>query len=64
MILSKIRLCPSVTTTQLAEELEISKRSVQRYIATLTVAGEWIDYDRRLREWKLTEGKSVLWGDW
>lgn len=63
-ILSKIRLCPGVTTTQLAEELEISKRSVQRYIATLTCAGEWIEYDRTSRGWKLTEGKSVLWGDW
>lgn len=60
-ILSKIRLCPGTTTTQLAEELEISKRSVQRYIATLSAAGEWIEYDRTSRGWKLTEGKSVLW---
>ena len=26
-------------------------------------AGEWIEYDRTLRGWNLTEGKSVLWGD-
>lgn len=64
MILSKIRCCPGITTIQLSEELEISQRSVQRYIATLTAAGEWIEYDRNLKGWKLTDGKSVLWGDW
>lgn len=63
MILSHIRLYPGTTTEQLAKRLEISKRSVQRYIETLRVAGEWIEYDRTLRGWKLTEGKSVLWGD-
>lgn len=63
MILSHIRLYPGTTTEQLAKRLEISNRSVQRYIETLRVAGEWIEYDRTLRGWKLTEGKSVLWGD-
>ena len=64
VILSKIRCCPGITTVQLSEEPEISQRSVQRYIATLTAAGEWIEYDKILRGWKLTDGKSVLWGDW
>lgn len=64
VILGKIRHCPGITTVQLSEELEISQRSVQRYIATLTAAGEWIEYDRNLKGWKLTNGKSVLWGDW
>lgn len=63
MILSQIRIYPGTTTEQLAKRLEISRRSVQRYIETLRVAGEWIEYDRTLRGWKLTEGKSVLWGD-
>ena len=63
MILSQIRLYPGTTTEQLAKRLKISKRSVQRYIETLRVAGEWIEYDRTLRGWKLTEGKSVLLGD-
>ena len=63
MILSQIRLYPGTTTEQLAKRLEISRRSVQRYIETLRVAGEWIEYGRTLRGWKLTEGKSVLWGD-
>lgn len=60
MILSKIRCCHGITTVRLSEELEMSRRSVQRYIATLTAAGEWIEYHRNLKGWKLTEGKSVL----
>ena len=46
VILSKIRCCPGITTVQLSEELDISQRSVQRYIAILTAAGEWIEYDK------------------
>lgn len=64
MILSQIRLYPGITTAQLAKKLEISQRSVQRYIETLRVVGEWIEYDRNLKGWKLTDGKSILWGDW
>lgn len=64
MILSQIRLYPGITTAQLAKKIEISQRSVQRYIETLRVVGEWIEYDRNLKGWKLTDGKSVLWGDW
>lgn len=37
------------TTVQIAKNLEISQRSVQRYIETLRVAGEWIEYDRTLK---------------
>ena len=64
VILSEIRRHPGVTSAQLADKLEISLRSVQRYIETLRVAGEWIEYDNSIKGWKLTEGKSVLWGDW
>ena len=39
VILSKIRCCPGITIVLLSEELEISQRSVQRYIAILTAAG-------------------------
>lgn len=63
VILSEIRKHPGTTTAQLAEKLEISQRSVQRYIETLRVAGEWIEYDTSLKGWKLTDGVSVLWGD-
>jgi len=63
-ILYLIRARPGVTSRQLADELELSTRSVQRYIETLRVAGEWIDYDAKTRGWKLGYGgKSVLWDD-
>lgn len=63
-ILSAIRSQPGVTTRQLAEKLEISTRSVQRYIETLRVAGEWIEYDAKTRGWRLGYGgKSILWDD-
>lgn len=63
LILSQIRLSPGVTTAQLAERLGLSNRSIQRYIESLRVAGEWIEYDRNLKGWTLTDGKSILWGD-
>ena len=62
-ILSLIRKQPYITSAELAEKLELSQRSVQRYIETLRVAGEWIEYNPEKRGWMLSEGKSVLWGD-
>ena len=41
-ILAMIRQHPGITTQKLADELELSIRSVQRYIAALQAAGEWI----------------------
>ena len=38
-------------------------RSVQRYIAALQATGEWIEYDRAVRGWKLFHGVSILYGD-
>ena len=58
------KMLPDKKSVLLSEELEISQRSVQRYIATLKAAGEWIEYDKILKGWKLTDRKSVLWGDW
>ena len=63
MILSQIRNKPFVTTKELSDKLELSERTIQRYIETLRVAGEWIEYDTSKRGWKLTDGKSILWGD-
>jgi len=63
MLLSLIRKKPYVTTKELAEKLELSERTVQRYIETLRIAGEWIEYDVSHRGWMLQEGKSILWGD-
>lgn len=63
MILSMIRKHPYITSAELAERLELSQRSIQRYIETLRVAGEWIEYNTEKRGWMLSAGKSVLWGD-
>ena len=62
-ILSLIRQRPYITSAQLAKKLEMSQRSVQRYIETLRVAGEWIEYDTEKKGWTLQAGKSVLLGD-
>lgn len=63
-ILCEIRSRPGVTTRQLAEKFELSPRSVQRYVETLRVAGEWIEYDARTRGWRLGYGgRSILLDD-
>ena len=62
-ILSLLRKKKYITTKDLAERLDCSERTVQRYIETLRVAGESIDYDVSHKAWQLTEGKSILWGD-
>lgn len=62
-ILSMIRSRPGITTKKLAEEIELPIRNVQRYIAALQAAGEWIEYDRTLRGWKLFHGVSALFGE-
>lgn len=62
-VLSAIKKTPGISTRESAEKLEVSERSVQRYIETLRIAGEWIEYDTALKGWKLSVGKSVLWDD-
>lgn len=63
IILSQIRNKAFVTTKELAEKLELSERTIQRYIETLRVAGEWIEYDTSRKGWSLCDGKSILWED-
>lgn len=63
LILSEIRKHPGITSQKLAEHCEKSNRTIQRYIAALRSAGEFIEYDQAIKGWKLFEGKSVLWGD-
>ena len=63
LILSIIRKKPGVSTKTLSEELRLPVRSVQRYIGALQAAGEWIEYDRTRKGWKLFQGISVLFGD-
>lgn len=60
-ILSMINKHPGIKTSAIAEELEISSRSVQRYIETLRIAGEFIEYDKQLKGWVLSTGTPVLW---
>ena len=63
LILSIIRKKPGVTTSELSEEVGLPIRSVQRYIAALQATGEWIEYDRKMKGWKLSYGVSMLFGD-
>ena len=62
-ILSLIRKRPGISTQTLTELTELSLRNVQRYISALQATGEWIEYDRSLRGWKLFQGFSILYGD-
>lgn len=62
-ILSLIRRTPGIKTQEIADITEIQPRTVQRYIASLQAAGEWIEYDRSLKGWALQHGVSVLFGD-
>lgn len=62
-ILAKIRSHPGVTTQELADDVELPIRSVQRYISALQATGEWIEYDRTIKGWKLFHGTSILFGD-
>lgn len=63
MVLSLIRSCPGIKTKEIVDKLEMSTRTVQRYIATLQAAGEWIEYDYKKKGWYLQYGISVLFGD-
>lgn len=60
-VLSEIKRCPGISSSQLAEKLECSVRTAQRNIESLRVAGEWIEYDAAARGWYLPEGRSFLY---
>jgi len=62
-ILSLIRSRPGIRTQELAQELELESRTVQRYIAALQATGEWIQYNAAKRGWELFDGVSILFGD-
>lgn len=63
-ILSLIRNKPGIKTSEIIEKTELPQRTVQRYIKSLQVAGEHIEYDYKLKGWKLSFGKSILFGDY
>ena len=60
LIMKLIRSRPGIRTQELVEELELSTRTVQRYISTLQAAGEWIAYDHTKKGWYLQDGMSPL----
>lgn len=62
-ILALIRSHPGISTQKLTELTELPLRSVQRYIAVLQATGEWIEYDRALKGWKLFHGISILYSE-
>lgn len=63
-ILSLIRSHPGIRTQELVDELELSTRTVQRYISTLQTAGEWISYDHTKKGWYLQDGVSIFFGNY
>jgi len=63
MILRKIHEHPGISTRTLSDNLEINPRSVQKYINSLKMAGEFIEYDMSQKGWKLFTGRSILLGD-
>ena len=63
VVLTQIRKHPGITTEKLSEILELSPRTIQRYIESLRIAGEWITYNPSKKGWELQDGKSILFGD-
>ena len=63
MVLRRIRQKPYITTRELSEDVEMTPRTIQRYIETLRMAREFIEYDTHKKGWYLQDGKSVLLGD-
>ena len=63
VVLTQIRKHPGITTEKLSEILELSPRTIQRYIESLRLAGEWITYNPSKKGWELQDGKSILFGD-
>lgn len=59
-IISLVKAKPGIKTQEIAEKLEVSTRTVQRYISTLQVAGEGIEYDKSKKGWFLPGNYSIL----
>jgi hypothetical protein len=63
-ILTMIKKNKCINTSQIASRIEVSNRTVLRYIESLRIAGEWIEYDRKSKCWKLIiENTSIILGD-
>lgn len=59
-IISLVKARLGIKTQEIAERLEVSTRTVQRYISTLQVAGEGIEYDNTKKGWFLPGNYSIL----
>lgn len=59
-IISLVKARPGIKTQEIAGRLEVSTRTVQRYISTLQVAGEGIEYDNTKKGWFLPGNYSIL----
>ena len=59
-IISLVKARPGIKTQEIAERLEVSTRTVQRYISTLQVAGEGIEYDNTKKGWFVPGNYSIL----
>lgn len=59
-ILAEIQSNPGITSAQLAEECEVSVRTIQRNIETLKMSGESIIKDSVTKGWKLEFDESFL----
>ena len=59
-IISLVKARPGIKTQEIAERLEVSTRTVQRYISTLQIAGEGIEYDNTKKGWFLPGNYSIL----
>lgn len=62
-ILQLIRNRQPISTKAICEETGLNTRTVQRYIKAIAMADEHIEYDASKKGWKLSFGKSVLFGD-
>lgn len=60
MILRIITENPGISSKAISDRLEISPRSVTRYIETLNMSGESIIYNRKKNGWSLEYDESLL----
>jgi len=60
IILKMITENPGISSKEIADRLELSPRSVTRYIETLNMAGESIVYNRKKNGWSLEYDESLL----
>ena len=59
IILNKLDQKEKVTARSRMEDLEVSERSIYRYITTLQVAGFPVDYDRGMNSYVFSEGYTL-----